>query len=374
MTEPIRVGIIGASPGKGWAATSHLPAVAGLSEVELVAVATTRRQSAEAARELFGARRAYADPTELIDDPEVEAVTVAVRVPGHRTLVEQALLAGKHVYCEWPLTEDLATTRALRDLAVRSRLQTIIGLQAARSAPVRRAAELVASGGLGRSLSVSLQITSPLGGARLPQEHAYLADDASGANLLTITTGHALDTVGAVAGEIVALAAVLLSRYPQVTLIETGEVVAASSADQISISGRLANGAILSAGIFGGLAYDPAFHLAVRGEEGAVHITARPGLSSANLLVEHVAADGDRVVLAPPDPTGSLAQVPDGAPASVAQLYLDLHHAIRTGEVVGPDFGHAVRRHELIDAVRAAASMGVAQTLTVGSAAIDIEL
>jgi predicted dehydrogenase len=49
----IGVGIIGASPDKGgWAVTAHIPALQALPDYRLVAVSTSRRESAEAGRVL----------------------------------------------------------------------------------------------------------------------------------------------------------------------------------------------------------------------------------------------------------------------------------------------------------------------------------
>src|SRR5206468_7290814 len=51
----IRVGIIGANPDRGWAAQAHIPALRSLADnFEITALSTTRRESADAAGELFG--------------------------------------------------------------------------------------------------------------------------------------------------------------------------------------------------------------------------------------------------------------------------------------------------------------------------------
>ena len=47
--------------------------------------------------------RAYGSDQALNTDHSVEAVVVAVRVPAHYQLTKNALDAGKHVFCEWPL-------------------------------------------------------------------------------------------------------------------------------------------------------------------------------------------------------------------------------------------------------------------------------
>src|ERR1700722_4681964 len=61
MADKIRLGLIGASVRGTWSARSHLPAVQASSAVELTAVCTTRADSAEAARQAYGARLAFDD-------------------------------------------------------------------------------------------------------------------------------------------------------------------------------------------------------------------------------------------------------------------------------------------------------------------------
>ena len=55
MADKIRLGIIGANIHRGWAPRAHLPAVVASPEFELTAVCTTRQESADEARQKFGA-------------------------------------------------------------------------------------------------------------------------------------------------------------------------------------------------------------------------------------------------------------------------------------------------------------------------------
>src|SRR4030081_790108 len=114
MAEKIRLGLIGASVKGTWSSRSHLPAVRASSEVELTAVCTTRADSAEAARQAYGARLAFDDYRKMIASPEIDAVAVVVRVPSHYEPTKAALEAGKHVYCEWPLGRTTAAGVAAR--------------------------------------------------------------------------------------------------------------------------------------------------------------------------------------------------------------------------------------------------------------------
>ncbi len=48
--KKIGVGIIGASPERGWAVWAHVPALQALPQYEIRAVSTSRKESADAAR------------------------------------------------------------------------------------------------------------------------------------------------------------------------------------------------------------------------------------------------------------------------------------------------------------------------------------
>jgi len=80
-------------------------------DVELAAVCTTKADSAEAARQAYGARLAFDDHHKMMASPEIDAVAVVVRVPSHYAPTKAALEAGKHVYCEWPLGQPWGPSR-----------------------------------------------------------------------------------------------------------------------------------------------------------------------------------------------------------------------------------------------------------------------
>ena len=74
MADKIRLGIIGANIHRGWAVRSHLPAVVASPEFELTAVCTTRMESAEESRQMFGARLAFDDYHKMLAHPDIDAV------------------------------------------------------------------------------------------------------------------------------------------------------------------------------------------------------------------------------------------------------------------------------------------------------------
>jgi predicted dehydrogenase len=105
-SSKIRVGIVGASASRGFASIAHIPALRALPQFEIAAVGTARQESAEAAARHYGVPLAFSDPEQLARYPDVDLVTVSVKVPDHHRPVMAAIAAGKHVYCEWPLGRD----------------------------------------------------------------------------------------------------------------------------------------------------------------------------------------------------------------------------------------------------------------------------
>ena len=201
IQKEIRVGIIGADSKASWAKVSHVPAINGLSGVKLAAVATRTEQSARQAAEAFGCDRWFSDPFAMIRDDRIDVLTISVKVPEHRQLVLAALGARKAVYCEAPLGRTLAENEEM--VSAVGSLHTAIGLQGRLNPAVRRAAQLVSSGKIGRPLNAKILSTTVGFGPEMPSAHDYFNKISSGANLLTITAGHTLDLVEAVLGQII---------------------------------------------------------------------------------------------------------------------------------------------------------------------------
>lgn len=86
-------------------------------EVEIIGVCDLIRERAEKAVKDYNLPKLYNDMYELFDDPEVDIVLNITRPYEHYEVTKQALLHGKHVYSEKPLSPDLNEARELVALA-----------------------------------------------------------------------------------------------------------------------------------------------------------------------------------------------------------------------------------------------------------------
>jgi predicted dehydrogenase len=363
VSTPIRVGLIGAVSGQTWAARAHLPALLAMPDMEVVAVATTRPESAREAARLTGAKHAFTDGRALAQHPDVEVVAVVVRVPAHHELVAAAIEAGKHVFCEWPLDTNLDGARQLRDEAHRAGIVHMIGLQGRQSVELNSVRDLVAEGLIGRVLSVDLRhTTGHRGGAFVPTNAVWGLDRSQGRNLLTIQGGHSLDALRVVLDcEFDWVSALVTTRTPRATVVETGEIVSVSSPDQVVVAGELGGGISAAAHLQGGAPELQGFCLEIHGDGGVLQISGA-GAHNSDLRIRSVVHNVE-VVHDITEPSDSVP-VPRGLanPAlNVAKQYASLSEQIRTGQTTGPSFSDAVAVHELLDAIQRASDTGCRQ-------------
>jgi len=363
MAEKIRLGLVGASVGGTWSARSHLPAVQASSDVELTAVCTTKTDSAEAARQAWGARLAFDDYRKMIASPEIDAVAIVVRVPSHYTPTKAALEAGKHVYCEWPLGRTTVEAVELAELADAGGLVTAVGLQARVNPALLHMQELVETGYVGDVMAIHVSLIRD-GVLSRPSHRTWQRDAELGANTLTIANGHTVDAMRFVTGDFHRLSAVVTTQAKQWLDTGTNRWLDVTSPDNVLVSGRLANGAVASVHIgaipFAGSGY----RMEIYGRDGTLVVAGEdsPQLGKVSLH----GAKGNNNLAQIPTPqrfTFTAPGTPPGEAANVGQMYTLFAQAIRNqaggaSKSLHPTFATAVELHRLVDAIKQASDDG----------------
>jgi predicted dehydrogenase len=358
MADKIRLGLIGASVRGTWSARSHLPALRASADVELTAVCTTRADSAEAARQAWGAHLAFDDWRKMVASPELDAVAVVVRVPSHYEPAKAALQHGKHVYCEWPLGRTTAEAVELAALVKENHLVTAIGLQARVNPAIMHMKELVDSGYVGEVMAVHVSLMRE-GVLSRPSNRTWQRDAELGANTLTIANGHAVDALRFVAGDFARLSAVVTTQAKQWLDTGSNTLLDVTSPDNILISGRLASGAVISSHIAAIPYAGSGYRMEIYGRDGTLVASGAdsPQLSDVAL---HGAKGGN--TLEPLAVPNRLMVATPGTPAgeafNVGQMYALFAAAIRGGASPPPSFETAVNLHCLVDAIKDASLNG----------------
>lgn len=92
------------------------------------------------------AARSSRDWKNAVDDPSVDLIDICLPDQFHYEVAKAALLAGKHVYCEKPLTNTAAEARELADIARTKGLITRVGHAFPRN-PIHDVAKSIIDGG-----------------------------------------------------------------------------------------------------------------------------------------------------------------------------------------------------------------------------------
>lgn len=356
----IALGMVGASARYGWGMRAHLPALLAMPEYELVAVCTAHPETAEEARERYGARRAYTDYRELVADPEIEAVDVCVRAPLHHEVAMAALAAGKHVFCEWPLGVDSAQADEMAALAREQGVRTMVALQARYAPSFLHLRRLVADGFVGRLLSANMTMFLPGILWPRPERAVWSARREAGAHALNIATGHALDVFLWCLGELVEVTGLVATQLPEWPVADSERTVQVTAPDTVAVVGRLEGGAVASVHVASVPWHASAFRMEAYGAEGTLVAASSQMVEMVDPVLRGARAGDDalQVLSPPPELRWAPAEVPEGVAVNMAQMFGRFAQAVRDGSVASPDFTEAAERHRTLDAIDRASRTG----------------
>ncbi|MEG0353994.1 MAG: Gfo/Idh/MocA family oxidoreductase [Niameybacter sp.] len=128
MDRVVKVGVIGCG---GIGTQKHMPSLAKLKNVEMVAFCDIIEERAENACKKFGTADAkyYVDYKELLQDETIEVIHVCTPNRSHSFITIDALEAGKHVMCEKPMAKTTREAKAMVEAAHRTGKKLTVGYQ-----------------------------------------------------------------------------------------------------------------------------------------------------------------------------------------------------------------------------------------------------
>ncbi len=157
MTEPLRLGIVGAAR----IAPRAIVAPAQETGTRLVAVAARERSRAEEFAAEHGVERVVDSYDELIADPEVEAIYNPLPNGLHGPWNLAAIRAGKHVLTEKPSASNADEAAEVRDAVAEAGVVLLEGFHYLFHPVTERLHDLLDSGELGDLVRVEVVMTTP---------------------------------------------------------------------------------------------------------------------------------------------------------------------------------------------------------------------
>ena len=125
MADAIRIGIIGG----GWPGKAHAKGYQAAGGYKLAAISDLIPGRRKQMIDEFGIVREYADARDLIEDKEIDAISVCLPNYMHAPVAIAALKSGKHVICEKPPGITAKEARQIEAAAVKSGKTVLFAMQ-----------------------------------------------------------------------------------------------------------------------------------------------------------------------------------------------------------------------------------------------------
>lgn len=150
------VGIVGCG---GIVNYGHLIAYKS-NKLNVVACYDINHETAKKTAETHGIPKVYATLDELLADPAIQIVDIAVQPWHQREIAEKALAAGKHLLCQKPLSDVFANAVAIVEASKRANRKVAVNQQMRWSAGIAAARDLIQRDFIGQPTDAQIQVTT----------------------------------------------------------------------------------------------------------------------------------------------------------------------------------------------------------------------
>src|SRR4051794_39605302 len=209
--QKLRFGVIGAG---GFAETCHVPGLQSHPQAEVVALCGRREEHCRAMAERLGVPDTYTDYRDVLARDDIDAVTITTPNAVHCEQAVAAFEAGKHVFCEKPLSVDVADARRMTEAAERSGRIHQVAFTFRYTYDLRELRRRVQAGELGEPYYIRMRFDG-WGGLRPDWRISWREEQAlAGGGMLHDMGSHLFDITYFLLGEI-DRASGLLHRIPR---------------------------------------------------------------------------------------------------------------------------------------------------------------
>ncbi len=237
----INVGIIGAS----FARDAYLPAFAHINGAKVVALASSRMESAKAAAEPYGIKAVYDDWEKMLAEHALDLVCIATPTVMHAPMALAAIAKGAHVLCEKPTAMNAGEARQMLDAARKANRLHMIDHELRFNPTRTRIAELIHGGDLGdiRHVNITSIGASWANPASRPKGD-WWSDAAMGGGRMGANGSHQVDMLRWWMGEPASVIGQALTVVPDRLCKHTGEPWTATSDDLSHMTLEMQSGAL----------------------------------------------------------------------------------------------------------------------------------
>ena len=149
--KPINVAVVGC----GYWGPNLIRNFAALSECKVKMVCDSAKNRLVHMKKLYSDVETTSDFDQVLNDPVIDAVAIAVPVRFHFEMAKAVLEAGKHVFIEKPMATSTSECKELLEQSIRQNLTLMLGHTFIYSPPVRRAKKIIDDGDIGEIQYIS---------------------------------------------------------------------------------------------------------------------------------------------------------------------------------------------------------------------------
>ena len=180
---------------------------------------------AEDAKERFGFEKCCTDYMDIINDPEIDIVSICTPNNVHAEVAIAALNAGKHVLCEKPISATTEEAKAMAEAAAKAAEKGVVSMcayQYRRVPAIDEAKKIIESGAIGELTNVRTQyLQSWSADPSSPLSWRFEKKTAGSGTLGDIAT-HAMDIAQYLAGDITELVSIVKTYIKERPVQEGG--------------------------------------------------------------------------------------------------------------------------------------------------------
>jgi UDP-N-acetyl-2-amino-2-deoxyglucuronate dehydrogenase len=245
--------------GMGRIGKTHLRALAGTGEADVIGVYDQDQARARDSAEAEGIPRVYASWAEVLGDQEVQCVGVLLPHDLHEQYTVEALQAGKHVVCEKPLGPTLPECDRMLAAAERAGRKLFPVHNRVYSQAIERMGEIVREGGIG-----DVVLAQTTGFEAPPTVQTWLATPRGGGGVLMSQAVHPMYALRWLLGDVARVSCLFGDR----------RVVDMSAEDTAVVLLKFTNGIAAEMTCTFGIAHGPLDHsIAFHGRDGYLNMT-----------------------------------------------------------------------------------------------------
>ncbi len=210
--QRIKLGLIGAGL---IVQNRHLPALQALKDkFEIVAVCSRHEAHARTLADQLGRPAVYTDYRRLLEQPDIQAVDIAVPIALNYEICRSAAQAGTHIICEKPIAVSLGEAVAAARLGADHQIVYLVAENFRYSSDMRQARQWVAAGAIGAPILARWSIVRAYDPGNMYVKTAWRQQPAHPGGYLTDAGVHYMDVLHAILGPAELAQGFVSAHYP----------------------------------------------------------------------------------------------------------------------------------------------------------------